>query len=221
MQRILIPKPPLVLCCVLATGASYAQTPFELTALSKDYRVRAQAAQHMMRRLLEIAEGPPPAKEDLEREFRFVYQKAPSYNARNQNHYATGTWPFNPGNTGSYGHYIGPNPEPFYHVSFKFATREQLLGAGYPWFCLDATQLKGHFKPTWTREYQIIQPHSMQAESYVKDLDGYRRSVSTTPAVGDGCATTVSIFFDKLSASSMPNPHPTPSIPNPIPGISK
>lgn len=188
-------KTALITCYAWMIATASAQTSPLLSEPGAVLARQREAQQKLMQRLFEIAEGPPPTKAALEAEFGFVYQKCPSYNENIQCFYATGKLPFNSGDSGGHTYFHGLGKPPSYIVNFKFAQQEVFSRAGIPRMCISATALKALFKPNWTRHFEVVQPHALQYEGYVRTKDGFKRSVGTAPTIGDGCITEFGISY--------------------------
>jgi hypothetical protein len=172
-----------------------------------------EAELNLMRRLIEIAEGPPPSREALEVEFGLTYKKNHNYTESIQTHIATGQFPFNPGYA-SYYMYAPRGKIPLrYEISFKLMTKEQLREANQQ-FCVSrediATEL---MKRNWERHRTVWQPHNVVEEGYFATLNGYRRSVFFFPQ-STACVGTIALDFNDFPLTS-PNSSSTPSTQTP------
>lgn len=173
----------------------------------------SEAELKMQRRLIEIAEGPPPSKESIEAEFGLKYQKSPSFSERAQDFYATGHFPFNPDDAAQYSYSPGHEYPSRYSISFAFLTEQQLRQAGRS-FCVAQDDLAAALiKSGWQLRKRTWPPHGIREEDYSKSLGGYSRTLSFWPLFV-GCITNISIRFAELPPAPRPD-STTPSTKSP------
>ena len=186
--------------------AQVPTTPYQRAGTS-------EAELKMQRRLIEIAEGPPPSIEMLEAEFRLTYQKNHNYSEEFQNYIATGQFPFNPGYASFYAHIPRAQTLTSYHFFLKFLTDEQLRASGRS-FCVAQDDLGAALiKNGWQHRKTRWPPHGILEEDYSKNLGGFSRTVSYWPLFV-GCVNNISIRFTALPLVTLPNSS-TPSTQSP------
>ncbi len=194
---------------LLACACAQTQTPPAPYQRAGTYPAELQ----MMRRLIEIAEGPPPTIAALEAEFGLTYQKNQNYAESSQIHIATGQFPFNPGYA-SYYSYTPKGKIPLrYEISFKFMTKDQLHDTGRQ-FCVSREDLITQLiKRKWERRLTIWQPHSIAEETYLTTLNSVDRRIFFLPQLVE-CVGTIAIDFTDPPLIS-PTDSSTPSTPTP------
>ena len=186
--------------------AQVPTTPYQRAGTS-------EAELKMQRRMIEIAEGPPPSKDLLEAEFGLKYLKSPSFSERAQNFYAKGQPPFNPDDAAQYSYSPGHEHPSKYSISFAFLTEQQLRAAGRS-FCVAQDDLGAALiKSGWQLRKRTWPPHGIREEDYSKNLGGFSRTVSYWPLFV-GCVNNISIRFTALPLVTLPNSS-TPSTQTP------
>lgn len=194
---------------LLACACAQTQTPPAPYQRAGTYPAELQ----MMRRLIEIAEGPPPSKEALETEFGLTYKKSPSYSEYAQDFYASGQFPFNPGDAGQHSLFPAGNRPQAYFISFRFLDDDQLRASSRS-FCVSQDALTVELeKRSWQLRKFVVQPHSIRDEDHIAKFGRYSRRVSFFPLFS-ACVRSIYIHYAELPLSPTPNSS-TPSIQTP------
>ena len=185
----------VVLAQPAVSPAAASTIPAEAIGLS-------YSPEQMMNRLLAIAEGPPPTRDELEREFGIQFRvwiaehdgthyvgaaKAPPF-AR-----ATG---------------IVPRSMSFSEAKSRIDTRFNFEPSEWrkppPSFCVDPYLLQGKLKERWQAEVRIPGGHHAKDFYWTATLGGVARRLTIFPDERGPAATCLSLFsitFEKASST--------------------